>query len=65
MLRTITTFALLAAAGFAAFCLLRPRRVSYPPPPDEKDEVDTASDDSFPCSDPPSFTPTSGVRAAV
>ena len=32
---------------------------------DENDDVGTASDDSFPASDPPSFTPTAGgqVRA--
>jgi len=65
MLRPVTTCALLAAVGLAMYWLLRPRRGIASLPSGEKDEVDTASDDSFPCSDPPSFTPTTGVRAAV
>jgi hypothetical protein len=61
MFRSLLTFALLAGAGYLLWRALQPRPVAAPPEYDW-DEVDAASDDSFPASDPPSFTPVTGAK---
>lgn len=65
MVRTLVSVALLAAVGVVLWRMLQPRgsHASYHPPTrDEYDPVDQTVDDSFPASDPPSFTPTTGAR---
>ena len=58
-----------AAAGAAAYWALTSRRSS--PSPDDQisdyrdaHDVDAMAEDSFPASDPPSFTPTTGETKA-
>lgn len=59
-----------AAAGAAAACWALISRRSSPSPVDQisdyrdTDDVDAMAEDSFPASDPPSFTPTTGETKA-
>lgn len=57
--------ALAAGAGLAAMCLpqVRTRRLARREVPDSQ-QIDDALEDSFPASDPPSFSTPASARAA-
>ena len=59
-----SVLALTAGAGLAAVFMPQARRNQWRARPnDQSARVDEASEDSFPASDPPSFTAETGVQA--
>lgn len=58
--RYVTLFCVMAGLGAAWWLTMRERTGR-----DDFDEVDLASDDSFPASDPPSHSAASGAQATT
>jgi hypothetical protein len=65
LLRGVIVPAVLLAAGVVFYRLLTPQRMTMPAATQDEDwdMIDDSSDDSFPASDPPSFTPTTSLGA--